>query len=64
MGDPGGGCAIKVEGVCRLGLPGVRMCLPFEEGILHVWRVGWVSMHWVGVEGGGFNNCRRWGARS
>ena len=25
-----GGCAIKAEGVCRLVLPGVRKCAPFE----------------------------------
>ena len=37
-----GACAIKAEWVCRLVLPGVRTCSPFEEGILRVWIRGLV----------------------
>ena len=44
----GGGGARKAEGVCRLILPGVRTCLPFEERILHSWIGGLVAhlLHW------------------
>ena len=36
MGRLGGpNLIIKTEGVCRLMLPGVRTCAPFEAGILH-----------------------------
>ena len=31
-----GGCQ-KAERVCRLVILGVHTCLPFEEGITHVW---------------------------
>ena len=41
-GGGGGGCAIKAEWVCRLVLPGVHTCSPFEEGILHSWKGGLV----------------------
>ena len=30
----GGVCVINAEGAFRLVLPGVNICLPFEEGIL------------------------------
>ena len=33
--QPGGG-GIKAKQVCWLKLPGVRMCLPFEDGILRL----------------------------
>ena len=57
-----GARAIKAEGVCRLVLPGVSTCSPFEEGILHMWMGGWVvqQLGWgcrggftKGLQGGG-----------
>ena len=49
----GGGGAIKAERVCRLVLPGKRMCAPFEEGILHSWIGGLVAnrLGWGEVSG-------------
>ena len=44
-----GGDAIKAERVCRLVLPGVCTCSPFEEGILHLW-MGWLHAHLLGWE--------------
>ena len=44
LGTRGGGRgAIKAGRGCRLALPGVRACLPFEEGILHLWTGGLVA---------------------
>ena len=40
-------CAIKAEGVCRLVLPGVRICSPFEEGVLHS-SMGGLAVHPLG----------------
>ena len=42
------GDAIKAESACRLVLPGVRTCPPFEEGILHLWMGGLVVSHGLG----------------
>ena len=52
----GGDGTIKAAGVCRLVLPAVRMCSPFEKGILHLWMGagGGLPTRWVGVEEGGF----------
>ena len=38
----GWGGGIKAEGVCRLGLPGVRTRAPSEGGTLHSWMGGLV----------------------
>ena len=58
------GCAIKAEGVCRLVLPGVCMCAPFEEGILHLWN-RWVGCPPVGlgVRREGSENLREVGSQ-
>ena len=34
---------MKAEGVCRLALPRVRTCLPFEEGVLHSCTSGYLQ---------------------
>ena len=44
--------------VRQLVRPGLRVCSPFEEGILHAWRGRWLSIHWGGGEGGGFKGMR------
>ena len=58
-----GGGAVKAGWVCRLVLPGVPKCSPFEEGILHSWMGGLV-VHPLEVKGAGPKQCERWGARS
>ena len=44
--------AIKAEGGCRLVLPGVRTCAPFEEPILREWT-GALAVHPFGWGFGG-----------
>ena len=55
-----GGCTKKAEGVDRLVLPGVRACAPFEGGILHLGRGGWVAhpLYW-GSRGRVQRDCER-----
>ena len=66
----GGGGGIKTQGVCRLVVPGVRTCAPFEGGLLHLWTGGGGVGPPVGLGGeeGGFKknnqNGERWGTRS
>ena len=53
-------CAKKTLRVCRLILPGVRVCSPFEEGILYLWII--VVACWVGGEEGGFKKMQEVGS--